>query len=340
METALPNHRPILAHRPTFNAIVTATLAVGAALLSATGAQAQEHWPQKPVTIVVPFPAGGMTDLLARRIARDMQAEFKQPFVVDNRAGASGQIGTEIVARANPDGYTLLVSATHQVINPAVRPKLPYNASKDFTPIALLATTPNVLVVNNNVPVSNLQEFLAYAKKQKDGLSFGSSSIGGATHMSGELLRLMTNTPLTHIPYKGAAPALSDLLGGQIPALFHDVMTMAPYVKDGKVKAIGVTSAKRSEALPNVPTIAEQGVPGYEATTWIGFYGPANLPKPLVERLNRDAVKSMNTAESKANLAQSGTTPGTLNAEQFGAFVQAELVKWKRVATEAKVKVD
>ncbi|MNM97152.1 Tripartite tricarboxylate transporter family receptor [compost metagenome] len=320
--------------------LTATTMATTIAATIAAPAFAQEHWPAKPVTIVVPFPAGGMTDLLARRIARDMQAELKQPFVVDNRAGASGQIGTEIVARANPDGYTLLVSATHHVINPAIRPKLPYNASKDFTNIALLATTPNVLVVNNSVPASNLPEFLAYARKQSEGLSYGSSSIGGATHMSGELLRLMTKVPMTHIPYKGASPALADLLGGQIPALFHDVMTMAPYVKDGKVKAIGVTSARRSEALPNVPTIAEQGVPGYEATTWIGFYGPANLPRPLVEKLNREAVKSMNSAEAKTYLTQNGTSPGALNAEQFGSFVQAELDKWKRVATEAKVKVD
>lgn len=316
------------------------SVAAGAAFAPCGSAVAQDNWPQKPVTIIVPFPAGGMTDVLARRIAKDMQTQFKQSFVVENRAGASGQIGTEMAARANPDGYTLLVSATHHVINPAVRAKLPYDAAKDFTPIALLATTPNLLVVNNNVPVSNLQEFLAYAKKQKEGLSYGSSSIGGATHMSGELLKLMTKAPIVHIPYKGATPAMADLLGGQIPALFHDVMTMAPLVKDGKVKAIGVTSGKRSEALPNVPTIAEQGVSGYEAITWIGFYGPANLPKGMVERLNRAAVASMNTAEAKANLAESGTSPGTMTADQFGSFVQSELTKWKRVATEAKVKVD
>ncbi len=331
------NHRPL--RRATLALAALGALSAVAAIAPGTAA-AQENWPSKPVTIIVPFPAGGMTDLLARRIAKDMAVDLKQPVVVENRAGASGQIGTEMVARAKPDGYTLLVSATHHVINPAVRGSLPYDAAKDFTPIALLATTPNVLVVNNNIPAATLPEFLAYAKKQKEGLSFGSSSIGGATHMSGELLKLMTKAPMVHIPYKGATPAMADLLGGQIPALFHDAMTMAPYVKDGKVKAIGMTSAKRSDALPNVPTIAEQGVAGYEATTWIGFYGPANLPKPIVDRLNREAVKSMNAPDSKASLAQSATTPGTMSAEQFGGFVQAELAKWKRVASEAKVKVE
>lgn len=330
--------RPARSRTFLVSAIVAAT--AGIASVASIVAHAQTPWPQKPITLIVPFPAGGMTDILARRIGKDMQAELKQPVIIENRPGASGQIGTESAARAVPDGYTLLVSATHHVINPAIRPKLPYDAAKDFTPIALLATTPNVLVVNKSVPVSNLEEYLAYARKGKDGMPFASSSVAGATHLSGELLKLMTGAPMTHIPYKGAAPALQDFLGEHIPSLFHDVMTMAPYIRDGKVKAIGITAAKRSAALPNVPTIAEQGVPGYEATTWIGFYGPANLPKPVVNKLNQLAVSSLNNASAKEYFTQNGATPSQMTPEQFSTFVQNELAKWKRVVQEAKVQAD
>jgi tripartite-type tricarboxylate transporter receptor subunit TctC len=326
--------------RCTVAAAAVFTLTALALSAAPYASAADAPWPQKPITLIVPFPAGGMTDVLARRIGKDMQTALKQPVVVENRPGASGQIGTQAVAHAAPDGYTLLVTATHHVINPALRPRLPYDAAKDFTPIALLATTPNLLVVNKDMPVSTLQEYLAYARKEKDGMLFASSSVGGATHLSGELLKLMTDAPMSHVTYKGAAPALQDLLGGHIPSLFHDVMTMAPFVKEGKVKAIGVTSAKRSQALPNVPTIAEQGVPGYEAITWIGFYGPAKLPKPMVDKLNEIAVKSLNTENAKEYFSQNGTSPGQLNPDQFSAFVQSELTKWKRVVQDAKVRVE
>ncbi|WP_233208399.1 Bug family tripartite tricarboxylate transporter substrate binding protein [Pollutimonas subterranea] len=299
-----------------------------------------DAWPKKPITLIVPFPAGGMTDVLARRIGRDMQETLKQSVVIENRPGASGQIGTQHVAQATPDGYTLLVSATHHAINPALRHNLPYDASKDFTAIALLATTPNLLVVNKDIPVSNLQEYLAYAKKMDGGMLFASSSVGGATHLSGELLKLMTGAPMAHISYKGATPALQDLLGGHVPSLFHDVMTMAPFVKDGQVKAIGVTSSTRSEALPDVPTIAEQGVQGYEAITWIGFYGPAGLDKSITDKLNAIAVKSLNNAEAKEYFTLNGTSPGELNPEQFDSFVHGELTKWKRVVQDANLKVE
>jgi tripartite-type tricarboxylate transporter receptor subunit TctC len=336
----MPTNTFLRGRRGALRLSTSCAIAAVAAFVVPHAAATEAAWPQKPITLVVPFPAGGMTDVLARRIGKDMQAELKQPVIIENRAGASGQIGTEFVARAAADGYTLLVSATHHVINPALKPKLPYDAAKDFTPIALLGTTPNLLVVNNAVPVSTLQEYLAYARKEKGGMLFASSSPGGATHLSGELLKLMTQAPMTHVPYKGAAPALQDLLGGHIPSLFHDVMTMAPYVREGKVKAIGVTSSKRSEAVPNVPTIAEQGVSGYEAITWIGFYGPANLPKHMVDKLNQIAVKSLNSPSAKDYLTQNGTSAGQLNPEQFATFVHSELAKWKRVVQDAKVKVE
>jgi len=317
-----------------------ALLAAMTGVLPPAAGAADAKWPSKPITIIVPFPAGGMTDVLARRMAKDMSDALHQSVVVENRAGASGQIGTQFVARAEPDGYTLLVSATHHVINPAVRANLPYDARKDFTPLALLATTPNLLVVNNNVPVNDVQGFVAYAKQRPGGVMFGSSSIGGATHLSGELFKLETGAPMTHVPYKGASPALTDLLGGQIPALFHDVMTMAPYVRDGRVKALGVTSSRRSAALPQVPTIAEQGVPGYEAITWIGFYGPAGLAPAIAARLNELARASMNSSQARPWFAENGTEPGDMDLAQFAGFVNSELDKWKNVVARAGVKIE
>ncbi|NYT75583.1 tripartite tricarboxylate transporter substrate binding protein [Alcaligenaceae bacterium] len=308
--------------------------------MSVPASASESSWPQRPVTIVVPFPPGGMTDVIARRLAQDMQQQVGQTIVVENRAGASGQIGTEYVARAKPDGYTLLVSATHHVINPAVRSHLPYDASKDFTPLALMATTPNLLVVNKDLPVSNVQEFIEWGKKEPGGVMFGSSSIGGATHLSGEMFKLETGLTMTNVPYKGAAPALTDLLGGQIPALFHDVATMAPYVRDNRVKALGVTSKTRSPALPDVPTIAEQGIPGYEAITWIGFYGPAGMPADVAEKLNTIAQASMNSDKARPWFEQNGTEPGQMNLVEYKAFVDNELVKWKDVVTRAGVKVE
>lgn len=306
----------------------------------AAGAADAPAYPKKPITIMVGFPPGGLTDVLARRLARDLQTELKQTVIVENKAGASGQIATAQVAKAAPDGYTLLVTATHHVINPAINPKLPYDTAKDFVPIAELGSTPNVLVVHPSLPVSNLQDYLSYTRKQQGGLAYGSSSIAGSTHLSGEMLALMTKAPLLHVPYKGLAPATSDLLGGQIPSLFSDLQSIMPFIKDGKVRPIGVTSPERSPSLPNVPTIAEQGVPGFEVTTFIGLYGPANLPKPIVERLNKLAVQSMNKPESVEWLKINGGSPGKKNVTEFASFVNAELAKWRRVVKDANVKAE
>lgn len=320
--------------------LAAAALLAGLAAVSPFQAASADEWPSQPITIVVPFPAGGMTDVLARRLAQHMHDKLGQSVVVENRAGASGQIGTAQVARAKPDGYTLLVSATHHSINPAVRPNLPYDTRKDFTNLALMATTPNVLVVNEKVPATNLAEFSEYVKKQPDGLLYGSSSIAGATHLSGELLKLETGLKIANVPYKGATPAMTDLFGGQIPALFHDVTTMAPHVLDGRVKAIGVTSAERSPALPDVPTIAEQGVPGYLAITWIGFYGPAGLPEDVAEKLNTLARESMHTEDALAAFKSNGTEPGDLDLAAYDKFVNSELDKWQDVVERAGVKIE
>lgn len=304
------------------------------------GAVDAPAYPQKPITIMVGFPPGGLTDVLARRLAKDLQTELKQTVIVENKAGASGQIATAQVSKATADGYTLLVTATHHVINPAINPRLPYDTAKDFVAIAELASTPNVLVVHPSLAVSNLQDYLSYARKQQGGLAYGSSSIAGSTHLSGEMLALMTKAPLLHVPYKGLAPATSDLLGGQIPSLFSDLQSIMPFIKDGKVRPIGVTSPARSSSLPNVPTIAEQGVPGFEVTTFIGLYGPADLPKPIVDRLNKLAVQSMTKPESVEWLKINGGSPGKKNATEFATFVNSELVKWRRVVVDANVKAE
>jgi tripartite-type tricarboxylate transporter receptor subunit TctC len=307
------------------------------ACLAAAPAQA---WPERQITIVVPFPAGGLTDVAARHYAQGLQEELKQPVVVENRVGAGGIIGTEYVAKAKPDGYTLLVNSPSHVINQAFRSRMPYDALRDFTPIAQLLNSPMVLVVHPSVPANTLAEYLAYAGTQKGGVSFGSTGAGGTSHLAGEMLRLMTHAPMTHVPYKGASPAVNDVLGGQLPSIFLDVPTIAQHVATGKLKAIATSSAVRSETLPSVPTVAEQGFPRYDVSTWIALYGPANLPETITTALNAVAVRHMASAKERDWLRQNGALGGTMNAPQFRRFVQDELEKWTQFNKEAKVQVD
>lgn len=321
-------------------AIALAGALIGTFSAAPVWAADTKMYPDRPITIIVPFPPGGLTDIVARQLARAMQETFKQTVVVDNKAGASGQIGSQHVARAAGDGYTLLVTATHFVVNPAVRKTLPYDPVKDFTPIALLVSTPNVLAVTKSLPVNTLQEYLAYARQQKDGLAFASSGIGGSTHLSGEMLKVMAKAPLMHVPYKGMVPAINDTLGGQVPSIFADIGGIMPFAKDGKIRIIGVTSPQRSPALPDVPTIAEQGVPGYEANTFIGLMGPADMPPAVVEKLNRLARDAMHASSVAQTLEQNGGVAGEMSAAQYGEYVRSELVKWKRVAQEANVPVE
>lgn len=311
------------------------------ALASSANALAAQtpDYPKQPITIVMPFPAGSVTDTLARRLAADLQKSLGQPVLVDNRAGASGQIGSNYVAHAQPDGYTLLLTPIQHAINPALRSNIPYDAQRDFTPIAFLASAPIVLLVHPSLPVNSVQEYLAYAKK-KNGLSFGTSGIGGGNHLSGKLLALQTGAPLVHVPYKGSAPALNDLLGGQIPSAFNDLPTALPYILDGRLKALGVTSRNRAKALPDVPTIAEQGVPGYESSTWFALYGPANLPAPLVALLHDQAMRSMHGEEMAGWLRQGGGEPGTMSSDEFRDFLGKELAKWRKVVTEAHIEAE
>jgi tripartite-type tricarboxylate transporter receptor subunit TctC len=311
-------------------------LGAGLMLLAST-AQAVDY-PTQPIALVVPFVAGGMTDVLARQLAKTMQKALGQPVVVENRPGAGGIIGAEKVARSRPDGYTLLVTTTAHVVNPSITKQLPYDTERDFAPVALLASTPSVLVVNPAVPARNLQELLAYARRTGS-VSYGSAGSGGTTHLSGALLASRTGAPLLHVPYKGTAAAVNDLLGGQIQASFVDALTATKYIRAGKLNAIAVTTRTRNAMLPNVPTIAEQGVVGYETEIWIGFYAPAGTPPDLIARLNKLAVSSMNEPGFKDTLLQQGTTPGRLAVPEFRNFVSAEIRKWAGIVKDAHIEV-
>ncbi|ANN75934.1 Bug family tripartite tricarboxylate transporter substrate binding protein [Bordetella flabilis] len=313
-------------------------LCLGLTCMAGPAASAQD-FPDRPVRLVVPFPAGGTTDILARLLGNALSAKWSQPVVVENKPGASGTIFSEQLARSAPDGYTLMVTATHHVINPALYKNLRYDTRTDFTPIALVAAVPNVLVVNPAFPAKTVAELIAYAKANPGKVNFGSAGTGGANHLSGELFKSMTGVDMVHIPYKGAAPALNDLLGGQIRVMFDSVPGVLQHIKAGKLRALGVTSLTRSPALPDVPTLDEAGVKGFEATAWFGLYGPGNMPADLTARLSRDVLAALQSPEIKQQFALQGAEPGTMTQPQFAQFVNAEMDKWAKVIADAHITI-
>lgn len=316
-----------------------ATMAGVAAMALPALAPAQ-NYPVQPVRIVVPFPPGGTTDILARQLAAELHKVWGQTVVVENRAGASGTIFSEQLAAMPPDGYTLMLTATHHVINPGLYKNLRYDTRTAFTPISLVASVPNVLVVNHAFPPRTVQELIAYARQHPGKVDFGSSGTGGANHLSGELFKSMTGIQMTHIPYKGAAPALNDLLGGQIPVMFDSVPGVIQHIKSGRLRALGVTSLKRSPALPAVPTLDEAGVKGFEATAWFGLYGPGRMAPDLARKLSSDVLKALASPEVRKEFSAQGAEPGTMTQPQFAAFVDAEITKWSKVIADAHVKID
>ncbi|MCT8174013.1 Bug family tripartite tricarboxylate transporter substrate binding protein [Variovorax sp. CY25R-8] len=306
------------------------------ALPFALGAAHADDYPSQPLTLVVPFAAGGMTDILARQLAKTVQEKLRQTAIVDNKPGAGGVIGATRVARARPDGYTLLITTTAHVVNPSITKNLPYDTEKDFAPIAMLARTPNVLLVNPSLPVATVPELLEYARKNK-GVTYGSSGTGGTTHLSGELLASRTGAPLIHVPYKGTALAVNDLLGGQIQASFVDGLSALKYVKAGSLRAIGVSTRERNPALAEVPTIAEQGVPGYETEIWIGLYAPAGTSPAILEKLNALALQSMGEPAFRKTLDEQATTPGTMDVAATRRYVASEIRKWGDIVKKAGI---
>jgi tripartite-type tricarboxylate transporter receptor subunit TctC len=313
---------------------------VGAVLALAGGAQAQDY-PTKPIRLVVPFTPAGATDILARLAAQHLTQAWGQQVVVDNRPGAAGNIGTEIVAKAPPDGYTILMAtvSTHG-INPGLYKKIPYDAVKDFQPISLMALVPNVLEVNPKVQAKTVRELIALAKASPGKINFASSGSGTSIHMSGELFKLLAGVDIVHVPYKGSAPALTDLLGGQVDMMFDNLPASIQHIRAGKLRPLAVTTKKRAAALPDVPTMEEAGIPGYEATAWFGLLGPAGMPKPIVERMAAELDKYVKSPEGKAALSEQGAEPVGGTPESFGDFIKAELVKWSKVIQASGAQVD
>ena len=315
--------------------------AVSVALLGAVPAMAQTAYPTKPVTIVVPFAAGGTTDILARLMGQYLATELGQPVVVDNRAGAGGNIGGQYASKAPADGYTLFMGTvgTH-AINTALYKKMPFDHIKDFAPLSRVAMVPNLLVANPAQPFKTVPEMIAYAKANPGKINFGSPGNGSSPHLSGELFKSMAHVDITHIPYKGSAPAVTDLLGNQISIMFDNLPSVIPHVRSGKLRAIAITTAKRSPELPNIPTIAEAGVPGYEAMSWFGLFAPAATPAPVLAQISAALTKVLAKPEVKKKIADQGGEPANDTPAQFAAFIQAETNKWAKVVKDSGASLD
>ena len=304
-------------------------------------AQTAAAYPSKPVRLVIPFPPGGPLDVIGRLIAQKASEDWGQSVVVDNRPGAGGNIGADLVAKSPPDGYTIVMGAlsTHAV-NPSLYAKMPYDAVKDFAPISLVAITPNVLVVNPSVPVNSAKEFVAYAKANSGKLSFGSGSNGSAGHLAGELFKVDTKTDIVHVPYKGGAPATQGLLAGDTQFMFDNLANAMAQVKAGKLKALAVTTAERSKLAPDLPTMAEAGLPGFDISTWFGLLAPAGTPKDVIAKWNAEVVKILNSPDVRERLTAQGAEPAPTTPEQFAAFIQSEIPKYARIVKISGAKVD
>ncbi|MCZ8092654.1 MAG: tripartite tricarboxylate transporter substrate binding protein [Acidovorax sp.] len=325
--------------RQALSAVAAAALA-GAGLLGSSATLAQSY-PTKPVTIVVPFAAGGTTDILARIIGQALTAELGQSVIVDNRAGAGGNIGGAMAAKAPADGYTLFMGTvgTH-AINASLYKKMPFDPIKDFVPLTRVANVPNLLVANPNQPFKTVKDLIAYAKANPGKVNFGSSGNGSSIHLSGELFKSLAKVDMMHVPYKGSAPAVTDLLGNQIAIMFDNMPSAIQHVRSGKLVPIAVTTAKRSPELPNVPTIAEAGVPGYEAASWFGMFAPAGTPAPVLAQLNKALVKVLNQADVAKKINEQGAETYSETPEQFAAFIQTENAKWSKVVKESGASLD
>lgn len=321
-------------------AIVLACLSFASAAQSQT-AKSNTAWPKQAIRIVVTFTPGGAPDILARVLAESWQQSLGVPVLVENRPGYGGNIGADLVAKSEPDGYTLLIGTVGiHTINGALYDKMSFHPINDFTPISFLASTPNVLVVNKKLGVSNLHELIELAKSKPNELTFGSSGVGTSLHMSGELLKEMTGVQIRHIPYKGRAQSLPDLISGRISMLFDNLSSSLSLIKAGEIQALGVTSLKRSPAAPEIPTMAEQGLPGFEATSWFSLMAPANLPSDLQKRLNTLTRQTLNQSEVRNKLLASGLDPAPGSPQALSKLIQSETNKWGRVIYKSGAKLE
>lgn len=309
-------------------------------LLILPGMAFAQQYPNKPIRIIVAYTPAGTTDILARVLGQKMSESFGQPVIIENRPGANGNIGTDVAAKATPDGYTVLMTTagTHG-INPKLYRKLPWDAVKDFAPISLVAMVPNILVVNNSVPVKNVKEFIAHLKANPNKFNYGSPGNGSTGHLSQELFKAMTGTSMQHIPYKGSAGVLADVIGGQIIGTIDNLPVYLPQVKAGKLRALAVSSAKRSPAIPELPTIAESGVPGYNSGAWFGLVAPAGTPMPIVDKLSAETQRILKLPDVAERLSALGAEPVGDRPEQFAAFIKSEIAKWAKVIKDANVEL-
>lgn len=314
-------------------------VSLGAAALQPFLVLAADTWPNRPVRFIVPFPPGGPVDTTARIFSQKLADLWKVPTVIDNRAGAGGIVGATAAAKEAPDGYALFVGSIHHAVNPSLMGKLPYDIEKDFAPVSFAAVLTMVVVAHPSVPANNITELIALAKKEKGRLAYGSSGNGGGTHLAGELFDIHAGTRLLHVPYKGSAPAMNGLLGGEVQLMFSDASTALPFIKAGKIKALAVTNSKRSPLLPNVPTVAESGLPGYEAYSWVALFAPARTPQAVLDKLNADFNTAMNDAEVRRHMLAAGieAEPGT--PAQLRERLHGEILKWQKVIQTAGITV-
>ncbi|AQV96364.1 LacI family transcriptional regulator [Cupriavidus necator] len=318
---------------------VVACLA-GTAVLGTPAAFAADHWPAKPITLVVPFASGGTTDILARTIGQKLGEALQQPVVVDNRPGAGGTLGAANVARAPADGYTFLLATVAHTMAPAIYKSLPYAFTRDLDPVGLVALTPNVLVVNPAIPVKSVSELIAYIKTHPGKVNYGSAGIGSTEHLSGELFRALTGTDIAHVPYKGGAPMMTDLIAGQIQMAIETSPSASQHVRSGKVRALAVTTATRSAAYPGVPTLAESGVKGYEVTTWFALMAPRGTPAAVEQRVSAELAKLLKAPEVQKRFDEQGVSAGDMTPTQLAAFIRAETDKWGKVARDSGAKAE
>jgi tripartite-type tricarboxylate transporter receptor subunit TctC len=314
--------------------------ACGLCMLHTTCADAQTDasWPVKPLRLVVPFPAGGFSDLLMRLMTPRLAERLRQPVVIDNRPGASGNIGADIVAKAPPDGYVLLVNSGNFATNAALFPKLPFDSIRDFSPVTLLAETPLILVVHPSLPVKSVKDLVALAKSRRGELNYASSGVGTTGHLAAELLKNMAGIEMVHIPYKGGGPNMTAVLSGEAAATFPNLPAAVPHLRDGKLRGLAVTSARRSQLLKQIPTIAESGYPGYDLAGWLGVAAPAGTPPEIVKRLQTDFVAVLNLPETRAQYIDQGADPVGSTPAEFGRYVESQIARLRKIAVVAGVK--
>ncbi|SDJ17093.1 tripartite tricarboxylate transporter substrate binding protein [Variovorax sp. OV700] len=303
-------------------------------------AQSAQPYPSRPIKIIVPFPPGGTTDILARIVGQQMSTAWGQPVLIENKAGGGATIGADMVAKSPADGYTLLMGAAHHTIAQNVYTKLPYHFGKDFAPISVIAMVPNVIVVNANVPAQTIQEFVALAKSQPGKLNYGTAGAGTAHHMLGEMFKLKTDVDLVHVPYKGSAPAVADLVGGQIQVMFDTVTSGLPQIKAGKTRALAVTTSERSTALKNVPTLAETVIPGFNAGTWFGLLAPSGTPPAIIQKITEEIQKTVRSPSVRKQLLDMGAEPVGGSSEEMNSQIQSELATYGAVAKQIKLHVE